>query len=176
MPQAIFVRPPTAAERQALEAGLRSSSAFILRRCQALLASASGDRVPQIARTLGCDEQTVRNAIHAFNETGLAALEAGSSRPHTIQAALDPEGTERLRALLHQSPRNFGKPTSLWTLDLAAEVCQELRIPESRVTGETIRATLVRMGVQIGRASCRERVKKPRAAHSLQKEDCEKVD
>ena len=30
--------------------------------------------------------------------------------------------SERLRTLLHQSPRNFGKSTSLWTLALAAEV------------------------------------------------------
>jgi transposase len=108
--------------------------------------------VPQIARALGCDTQTVRNAIHAFNATGLAALEAGSSRPHTIQAAWDAAGSERLRALLHQSPRNFGKPTSLWTLDLAAEVCFELGITDRLVTGETIRATLVRMGVRWLRA------------------------
>ena len=29
---------------------------------------------------------------------------------------------ERLRALLHQRPRTFDRPTSLWTLDPAAEV------------------------------------------------------
>jgi transposase len=167
MPQPIFVRPPTEAERQELEAGLRSGSAFVLRRCQALLASARGDRVPQIACALGCDEQTVRNAIHAFNATGLAALDAGSSRPHTIQAALDPEGTERLRALLHQSPRNFGKPTSLWTLDLAAEVCLELGITDRLVTGETIRATLVRMGVRWLRA--KEWITSPDPAYARKK-------
>jgi hypothetical protein len=36
----LFVRPLTDAERQALEAGLHSSDAFVLRRCQILLASA----------------------------------------------------------------------------------------------------------------------------------------
>jgi transposase len=167
MPVAIFVRPPTDAERQELEAGLRSPSAFVLRRCQALLASARGERVPQIARSLGCDTQTVRNAIHAFNATGLAALEAGSSRPHTIQAALDAEGAERLRALLHQSPRNFGKPTSLWTLDLAAEVCCELGITDRLVTGETIRVTLVRMGVRWLRA--KEWITSPDPAYARKK-------
>ena len=75
-----------------------------------------------IAEHLGCGEQTVRNAIHAFNARGLGALQPGSSRPHTIRVALMPAGAERLRALLHQSPRTFGKPTSIWTLDLAAEV------------------------------------------------------
>jgi hypothetical protein len=53
-----------------------------------------------------------------------------------------------LRHLLHQSPRTFGKETSLWTLELAAEVCFEQGLTKERVTGETIRATLVRLGVK----------------------------
>lgn len=152
MPRPIFIRPLLSAERAQLEAGLRSSEAFVLRRCQALLARARGERVPHIAQSLGCDEQTVRNAIHAFNGTGLTALAAGSSRPHSIQAALDDDRAERLRDLLHHSPRTFGKPTSLWTLDLAAEVCFEQGITPKRVAGETIRATLVRLGVRWLRA------------------------
>ena len=69
----IFVRPLTDAERQQVEAGLRSSEAFVLRRCQIVLASARGERATIIARQLGCDDQTMREAIHAFNTTGLAA-------------------------------------------------------------------------------------------------------
>jgi hypothetical protein len=38
------------------------------------VASAHGETVPHIAKALSCDEQTVRHAIHAFNEKGLAAL------------------------------------------------------------------------------------------------------
>src|SRR6266851_2695461 len=118
----IFVRPLTDAEREALEAGLRSSEAFTLRRCQILLASARGERAPQIARHLGCNDQTVRNVLQAFQTRGLACVQPGSHRAHTIHRALDADQAERLRALLHQSPRTFGKPTSLWTLELAAEV------------------------------------------------------
>jgi hypothetical protein len=44
----------TDAEQQIVQAGLRSSDAFTLRRCQILLASADGQRVPHIARTLCC--------------------------------------------------------------------------------------------------------------------------
>jgi transposase len=91
--------------------------------------------------------QTVRNAIHAFNQSGLAALTEGSSRPHRITAAFDALAAERLRALVHQSPRAFNQPTSLWTLDLLAEVCLREGITEARVTGETIRVTLKRLGV-----------------------------
>ena len=148
----IYVRPLTDAERQALEAGLRSSDAFRLRRCQILLASARHETVPQIGHALGCDQQTVRNAIHAFNATGLGALTPGSHRATTIHRAFDGEEADKLRALLHQSPRRFGKPTSLWTLELAADVSFAEGLTPARVSGETIRATLQRLGVRWQRA------------------------
>ncbi len=148
----LFVRPPTEAEQQALATGLRSADAFTLRRCQIVVASARGERVPAIAPSLGCSEQTVRNAIHAFDQEGEAALVIGSSRPHTIHAAFDTTGAERLRALLHRSPREFGQPTSLWTLEGAAEVAYAAGITPIRVSGETIRATLARLGLRWRRA------------------------
>jgi transposase len=148
----LLVRPLTDAERAALEAGLRSPVAFTLRRAQVLLASARGDHVPAIARALGCNEQTVRNAIHAFNEAGPAALVPGSSRPHTVHAAFDAAGAEQLKELLHRSPRDFGHPTSLWTLELAAETAHAVGLTATRVSGETVRATLARQDVRWRRA------------------------
>lgn len=112
----IFVRPVTDAERQHLEAGWRSAEALVLRRCRILLASARGGHAPQIAHHLGCHDQTVRNAIKAFNRTGLACLSQGSSRPHTSHAAFPGEKAEQLRALSHQSPRTFHKPTHHYAL------------------------------------------------------------
>jgi hypothetical protein len=94
----------------------------------------------------------VRNAIHDFNERGLGALKAGSSRPKEVHAAFEEGATEALREILHQSPRNFGKGSTLWTLAMAAEVSFEEGITERRVTGETIRATLLRLGVRWERA------------------------
>jgi transposase len=152
MKRPIFVRPLTDAERQHLEAGLRSSDAFVLRRCQIILASARGEWAPHIAHQLGCDDQTVRNAIHAFNHQGLDCLAKGSSRPHTIHAAFPEKEAEALKTLLHQSPWTFDKPTSLWTLDLAAQVSFEQGLTPQRVSGETIRATLARLGVRWQRA------------------------
>lgn len=148
----MFVRPPTEKEQQALAAGLRSADAFTLRRCQLVLASARGERVPAIARNLGCSEQTVRNAIRAFDRDGVAALRAGSSRPHAIHAAFDADSAERLRALLHRSPREFGHPTSVWTLAWAAETAYAEGLTTTRVSGETIRATLARLGLRWRRA------------------------
>jgi transposase len=152
MKQPVYVRPLEHAERTQLVAGLRSSNAFVHRRSQILLASARGEQAPQIAHHLGCDAQTVRNAIAAFNARGLAALHKGSSRPHRFRVAFDLARAEQLRALLHQSPRTFGKPTSVWTLELAADVSCEQGLTAERVSGETIRATLQRLGIRWKRA------------------------
>jgi hypothetical protein len=94
----------------------------------------------------------VRNAIHEFNGRGLGALSPGSSRPREIHAAFDEDGTEALREMLHHSPREFGRRTSLWTLEDAAQVSFEEDLTERRVSGETIRATLARLGVRWERA------------------------
>ncbi len=131
---------------------MRSSDAFTLRRCQVVLASARGERAPAIARHLGCDDQTVREAIRAFNARGVAALRRGSHRPKVICSAFDAARADRRRALLHQSPRTFGKPTSVWTLDLAAEVSFEQGLTAARVSDETIRLTLERLGIGWKRA------------------------
>ncbi len=149
----IRVRPPTDAERARLEAGLRSSDAFTLRRCQILLASARGNRPPQIAQSLGCNDQTVRNVIRRFEGAGLdACLTRRSSAPVRPHTKLDAAAAQRLRALLHQSPRAFGKPTSVWTLAQAAEVSFAEGITPELVSDETIRRAIRRLGVGWKRA------------------------
>ena len=75
-----------------------------------------------------------------------------SSRPKTIHAEFDQPKCEADRALLHQSPRTYGKKTSVWTLSLAARVCQELGLTERQVSIETIRLALKRLGVGWRRA------------------------
>src|SRR3970282_1878979 len=160
MPKAIYIRPLTVDERAALEAGVRSPDAFVMRRCQMLLANARGETAIQIAQHLSCNDQTVRNAIHTFRKKGLGSLQPGSSVPHQIERAFDGERAERLRALLHQSPRVFAKPPSLWTLALAAEVSYAQGITPEQVSGETVRATLERLG--IGWGAGKDGVHRPR--------------
>src|SRR5215207_3690030 len=104
----IFVRTLSEEERKALESGLRSSDAFVMRRCQILLASARGERAPRIAENLGCASQTARDAINDFNERGLDALRRISSRPRRTRDAFDQESALALRGMLHRSPREFG--------------------------------------------------------------------
>src|SRR4051812_41396914 len=149
----IFVRALTDRERERLEAGLRAQDVYEVRRCQILLASARGAWVPRIAEMLGCNDQTVRNVLREFEEEGLdACLTRGSSRPHTIHAKVDEVGREQIRALLHQSPRTFGKPTSIWTMELAAEVSFAEGITAELVSGETIRQAILHLGVRWTRA------------------------
>jgi transposase len=152
MMKPVFVRPVIEVEREQLEAGLRSSDAFVLRRCQIILASAKGQRAPHIAGNLGCDDETVRRVIRAWNERGLDCLKEGSRIPHTVHPAFDADKAEELRAMLHRSPRDFGRPTSLWTLKLAAEVSFEQGLVPERISGETIRATLARLEIRWQRA------------------------
>jgi transposase len=141
----IFVRSFSDRERETLEGGLRSKDTFTLRRSQMLLASSRGDEVPQIATNLGCGQQTVRDAIHDFNARGVDALVAKSSRPRRTRDAFDQRSAEALREMLHRSPREFGRQSSLWTLEMAAEVAFQEGITKRRVSGETIRATLARL-------------------------------
>src|SRR6185503_14067761 len=112
----LFVRELSDPERHALQAGLRSSDGFTVRRCHILLASARGDTAPVIAQAIGCSPQAVRNVLRAFETRGLAVVALQSRRPHTAAKLFDAERSERLKALLHQSPRQFGKapPPGPW--------------------------------------------------------------
>jgi transposase len=148
----MYIRAMSPAEQAGLEAGLRSPQAFTLRRSQILLASHRGQRPSEIARNLGCAVQTVRNSLHAFEADGLASLKQQSTRPKTLHAEFDQPKCEALRAMLHQSPRTYGKKTSVWTLALAAEVCQEVGLTERQVSIETIRLALRRLKVGWRRA------------------------
>jgi hypothetical protein len=148
----LILRPLAESERAVLREGLRSPEAFTLRRCQILLQSAMGRRPSQIAVVLGCGVQTVRDALHAFAVRGPQCLQPQPKRPKTIHTVWPKDRDPDLRALLHQSPRAFGKPTSLWTLPLAAQVCYEKGWTPRRLSGESIRLVLKRLGVGWKRA------------------------
>ena len=152
MRKPVFVRDLTEGECDRLNAGVRSSDPFTMRRSQILLSSARGERAPRIAEFLGCDDQTVRNAIVAFNERGVAALEMGSRRPKSAQSVFSAEGLEQLKALLHRSPREFGKETSVWTLELAAEISFGEGITPRLISGDCVRQALQRVKVSWKRA------------------------
>src|SRR5262249_13328942 len=102
---------------------------------------------------LGCDDQTVRNVLYAFNTHGVAILTRRSSAPkRTPHAAFDAPRREQLRALLHQSPRTFGHPTSQWTLALAATTAYAEGLTPRPPRGRRRRRALARPGAPGKRA------------------------
>jgi transposase len=117
-----------------------------------LLQSERGQRPSQIASALGCSAQAVRNSLRAFAAEGLACLLQKPSRPKTIHSVWSKTRDEDLLALLHQSPRSLGKPTCLWTLQLAAQVCFEKGWTARLLSRESIRLVLKRLGVAWKRA------------------------
>jgi len=138
----IFIRPLIDEERRQLEADRRTADACRVRRAQIVLASAQQLSPKPIAQLVGCSVQTVRNVIHAFNTRGMAGLEKQSTRPKTVVPVLDAAHGDGLQHILHQSPRTYGKPTGVWTLALAAEVCYAPGVTERLLSDETIRRDL----------------------------------
>jgi transposase len=145
----LYLRPLTDDERRALQAGVKSRSGFTVRRSQMLLLSAEQHLKPrEIGQRLGCSDQAVRVAIHAFERDGLTCLEEKSHRPLQTERAFDATGEQQLRQVLHQSPRQYGYETSLWTLELLADLSYRQGWTRERVHLDTISQTLHRLGIR----------------------------
>src|SRR5215471_450324 len=90
-----------------------------LRRAIVVLMSAQGQSVPDIAHLLDCSPEYVRGVIHAFNESGFAALDPkwSGGRPRTISEQVRRE----ICLLARCCPRDLGLAFSSWSLAKLAE-------------------------------------------------------
>lgn len=104
----------------------------------------------RIADAVEVSIRTVEHVRERFTKRGLEASLV--PKPQDRSSRLPKLNGERLKELAHQSPRNFGKKRSTWTLRLFADVCYELGIVDGKVSYETVRRTLSRMGVKWRRA------------------------
>jgi hypothetical protein len=116
------------------------------------LASADGKGPAEIGRAVGCTAQAVRNTIRAFHADGPGCLTRQPTTPKAPATAWDRRRDEDLKDLLHRRPREFGKPTSLWTLALVAEVCHQKGWTARVLSAEAVRLILKRLGVGWKRA------------------------
>jgi transposase len=148
----LFVRELSQEEEEVLQQRLHSSESFTVRRCQILLSSAGGKTPSQIAESLYCTDQCVRNAIHAFNKNGLSCLQEKSHARHEGQSAFDGATLECLREMIRLSPRSFGYGTSLWTLELLAKACWHRMITTRPVSIYSVSRALKQMGIRWSRA------------------------
>lgn len=173
MKHPLFVRSLTEAEREVLAQKLGSRDALTLRRCQIILKSAEGQRPSEIAYHLCCATQTVRNTIHAFEQQGVACLQAESTRPKTVQPIFDEVKRQQLRVLLHTNPREFGQTRSTWTLAMLAAVSVEQGLSEKEVSIETIRQAIKALGVSWQRA--KDWITSPDPQYSLKKQQRDRL-
>jgi transposase len=91
-----------------------TKSVIRYRRAMVVLASASGNTVPAIARLVAADEDTVREVIHRFNELGMRALDPrwAGGRPRRISA----EEEEFLVETARTRPEKLGCPFTHWSV------------------------------------------------------------
>ena len=147
-----YVRVFTEDEKKAIESGLRSQDSFVLRRSQMLLFSSEGQPIDEIATRVGYHPESVRLVIKRFEEEGISVLQKGSRRPLTSAPTISEENAQKLKEFLRRSPREFNKDSSLWTLELLAEVSYEEGLSARKVSYETIRTTLKALDVNWKRA------------------------
>lgn len=147
-----YVRAFTDDEKRAIESGLRSQDSFVLRRSQMLLFSSEGLSIDEIANRVGYHPESVRLVLKRFEDEGISVLKKGSRRPLTSAPTISKENAQKLKELLRRSPREFNKDSSLWTLELLAEVSYEEGLSARKVSYETIRTTLKALDVNWKRA------------------------
>jgi len=152
MKASLFVRALTFEEEYRLKRCLRGKDIFALRRAHLILGSARRVSVPMLSRQTGYTVQMVRYVIHAFNEQGLACLVRQSNRPKTATPLLSEEACQQLGHILHQSPRLWGKKSSVWSLALLAQAAFEQGLTPHPVSEETLRRALARLKVNWKRA------------------------
>ena len=167
--RALYVGRLTENEIKRLRQGLRSSSAFTVRRCQIVLKSNQWQTPRQIAQQLDCSDQTVRQAIRAYQQTGLACLQEKSHARHNQEPSIKEAGRERLKELIRLSPRTFGYETSVWTRSLLAEMLHQEGHTAYQVSPSTITLTLERLGIKWRRA--KQWVRSPDPHYEHRKKD-----
>jgi transposase len=166
--KALRVRDITPEERQVIEQGLRSASAFTLRRCQILLMSADEGLKPrEIGERLQCSDQCVRDTLRTFEREGTASLTTKSRARQTPQATFDTAGRRWLAEVIRQSPRTLGYETSLWTLKLLAQLAQREGWSNRVVRPETIGRALQEAGINWRRA--KHRITSPDEHYAVKK-------
>ena len=164
------VRDITPEEHQIIEQGLKSGSAFTVRRCQILLMSADEKLKPrEIGERLRCSDQWVRDALRAFEREGITSLRTKSRARHTPQATFDADGRQWLTEVIKQSPRTFGYETSIWTLKLLAHLAQREGWSDRVVRPETVGRALREAGINWRRA--KRRITSPDEHYTVKKSD-----
>jgi transposase len=92
----------------------QTGSPIRLRRAMVIMASASGNTVPAIARLVQGDEDAIREVIHRFNDIGLACLDPqwAGGRPRRISE----DDETFIVATARTTPQALDQPFTRWSL------------------------------------------------------------
>jgi len=120
-----------------------------VRRAMIIMASSSGTPVPAIARLVAADEDTVRDVIHAFNETGLAALDPkwAGGRPRLISD----DDVEFIATTALTRPAKLGRPFTHWSIRKLADYLATDAARTITIGRERLRQILGERGISFQR-------------------------
>ncbi|MGW5582352.1 IS630 family transposase [Micromonospora chokoriensis] len=143
-----------------------TGSPIRLRRAMVIMASASGNTVPAIARLVQGDEDAVREVIHRFNEMGLACLDPrwAGGRPRRISE--DDEAF--IVATATTRPQALGQPFTRWSLRKLADYLAHNHGPRRVLVGrERLREFLHRHDITFQRTKTWKETNDPNAEAKL---------
>ena len=151
MAEPVRVRRLTDQEGRRLQQIVRrgTGSAVRLRRAMVILASASGNTVPAIARLVQGDEDAIRQVIHRFNEMGLACLDPqwAGGRPRRIS----PEDEAFVVETASSRPETLDQPFTRWSLRKLVAYLGRNPHRQVRVGRERLRQFLHQHGITFQR-------------------------
>jgi transposase len=140
----VFVHPLEPEQAQRLVKIARSAKDRVrLRRAGIVLASVQGRGAGQIAVMFAATEGYVREVIHAFNDSGFAALDPkwSGGRPPKF----GPAARELICRTARSTPSALGQPFTMWSLSkLVAYLAEHERL---RASTETVRQILREAGI-----------------------------
>lgn len=141
-----FVRPLKSDERSQLTETFKTSKDVrLVHRCQAVLLSADGWRIPRIAKLLHVDDATVHRWLDRFDAGGVQGLSItwGSGRP----PAWDETYESLLVETVRHDPRWYGLEQSIWTCSLlAGYLAQQTGVT---LSDERVRVLLHQHGIRL---------------------------
>ena len=141
-----YVRELTAAEQAELTELYKSSPVTdVVRRSHAILLSADGWAIPQIAALLRVNQATIHRWLDRFEAAGSAALPTqwSDGRPPAWDEAYEWLLVETVR----HDPRWYGLEQSLWTCGLLAHYLATQR--EITLSAERVRVLLHQHGIHL---------------------------
>ncbi|MCY1141467.1 IS630 family transposase [Actinoplanes sp. Pm04-4] len=126
-----------------------TGSPIRLRRAMVVLASAGGNTVPAIARLVQADEDTIRQVIHRFNETGMASLDPqwAGGRPRLIS----PDEETFIVTTANTRPEALGRPFTRWSVRKLAEHLSSLAARPIEIGRERLRLLLIKHSITFQR-------------------------